>query len=107
MVLQKFNKIFLFKQKEPNILMNIKWSNIKFQVTDKDKNNKTMLDNLSGQVHDSNIVAIMGPSGAGKSSLLNILSGFNTNFTGKLEYNNNSNIKKFKNSWLCSSTRCI
>lgn len=76
--------------------MNIKWSNIEFKVTDKDKNNKVILDNLSGQVHDSNIVAIMGPSGAGKSSLLNILSGFNTNFTGKLEYNNNSNIKKFK-----------
>ena len=71
--------------------MNISWNLINFEVKD-----KKILTDLSGSVYKNNIIAIMGPSGAGKSSLLNILSGFNNNYSGTIKYNNNSNIKKYK-----------
>ena len=34
-----------------------------------------ILQNVSGEVPENKIVAIMGPSGSGKTSLLNVLSG--------------------------------
>lgn len=71
--------------------MNISWNLINFEVKD-----KKILTDLSGSVYKNNMIAIMGPSGAGKSSLLNILSGFNHNYSGTIKYNNNSNIKKYK-----------
>lgn len=76
--------------------MNICWKNINYRVYDK-KIEKNILNDISGSVDLNEMVAIMGPSGAGKSSLLNIISGFNKNFEGIVQYNENNNLKSYKN----------
>ncbi len=76
--------------------MHIIWQNLNFHVSES-KETKTILNNLSGYSQLNEMVAIMGPSGAGKSSLLNILSGFNKKYDGSVTYNNNENLKLFKN----------
>tara|TARA_B100000886_G_scaffold23096_2_gene14622 strand:- start:8046 stop:9701 length:1656 start_codon:yes stop_codon:yes gene_type:complete len=76
--------------------MHIIWQNLNFHVGES-KETKTILNNLSGYSQLNEMVAIMGPSGAGKSSLLNILSGFNKKYDGSVTYNNNENLKLFKN----------
>lgn len=78
--------------------MSIRWNNVKFSVNVDKFTTKQILDNLSGCVNINSITAIMGPSGAGKSSLLNILSGFQKNFSGKLTYNGDTNIEPYQNT---------
>ena len=50
---------------------------------------KILLDNVSGQVHPGQLVALMGPSGCDKTTLLNILAGRILNgVTGNVWLNN-------------------
>lgn len=39
-------------------------------------NNKSIIKNISMDIHDDSISVLMGPNGAGKSSLLRLLAGF-------------------------------
>lgn len=45
----------------------------------------TVIENLSFEINENEIVAIIGPSGCGKSTLLNIISGIIKNFDGVME----------------------
>ena len=45
-----------------------------------------VLSNLSFQVFTGEILVIVGPSGIGKSTLLNILSGLDTDYSGRITY---------------------
>lgn len=46
----------------------LSWDNLT-----KSFNGKNVLENISGQINEGEIIIISGPSGAGKSTLLNIL----------------------------------
>ena len=54
-------------------------------------NDRTIIDNLSFEVEDSEILTIVGPSGAGKTTLLRCISGLEPVDKGEFYLNN----KKF------------
>lgn len=55
---------------------------IKIQNLRKYYNHKKILSDLTFDVDDNQIVALVGPSGCGKTTLLNILSGLDSEYTG-------------------------
>jgi ABC-type multidrug transport system ATPase subunit/ABC-type multidrug transport system permease subunit len=60
------------------IQLTIEWKNLTYIVPigkGKKMTHKTILDDLSGQVPSSRLLAVMGPTGSGKTSLINALAG--------------------------------
>lgn len=51
---------------------------------------KTILDDVSFEIPDNSLIAILGPSGAGKTTLLHALTGLNPAETGDVYYNGQS-----------------
>ncbi len=45
------------------------------------------LNDVTFQVEDGEFVCLLGPSGCGKTTLLNILSGLDTHYTGRVQFN--------------------
>lgn len=69
------------------------------------ENGTRALNNVSLQIKDGEIVAIMGTSGSGKSTLINILGGMDVLTEGSYFYNGESvgnmkvsNLEKFRNN---------
>lgn len=56
------------------------------------------LKNINFTFPDKGLFVLMGPSGCGKSSLLNILTGLDSKYEGKVLYNN-ENIKDIYNNY--------
>ena len=67
---------------------------------------ETVLDDLSFGVAAGEKAVVAGPSGSGKSSILNMVSGFVTNYSGQIEINgellSEGNIQKWRShiAWL-------
>jgi ABC-type multidrug transport system ATPase subunit len=58
---------------------------------------RTLLDQISGQIHPGQLVALMGPSGSGKTTLLNTLAGRAlSDVTGNIWFNNQQYDKSMK-----------
>ncbi len=63
------------------------------QISDKsyinavDKTTKQVIKNFQLNLGNSEFVCLVGPSGCGKTTLLNILAGLDTQFTGSIELN--------------------
>uniref|UniRef100_A0A182J406 Uncharacterized protein n=1 Tax=Anopheles atroparvus TaxID=41427 RepID=A0A182J406_ANOAO len=67
---------------------NIQFQNITYEVKHR-KEQKLLLNNISGTFESGRLTAILGPSGAGKTTLLNVLSGFKTQgVSGNIVVNN-------------------
>lgn len=49
------------------------------------------IKDISLDIKESTIIAIVGPSGCGKSTLLNIIGNLDTKTSGKIEFKNNKN----------------
>ena len=54
---------------------------------------RNLFNGLSLSIDKGEFVCILGPSGCGKSSLLNILAGFEKNYTGSVLLNNETIVK--------------
>lgn len=52
--------------------------------------NELVLNNLSFQISAGEKAVVAGPSGSGKSSILNLISGFITNYSGHIRLNDES-----------------
>ena len=55
----------------------------------KSYNDFMVLDDISIQIQDSEIVSILGPSGSGKTTLLNLILGITNPDSGSIIFNNN------------------
>ncbi|WP_149554161.1 ABC transporter ATP-binding protein [Treponema pectinovorum] len=60
---------------------------LKVQNLRKYYNHKKILSDISFEVEDNQIAALVGPSGCGKTTLLNIISGLNSDYTGFVQNN--------------------
>lgn len=58
---------------------------IKVERVCKSYGNQQVLDNVSFNIHSGQIVGFLGPNGAGKSTMMKIITGFITDFNGKVE----------------------
>jgi len=58
---------------------------LKIQNLTKYYNHKKILSEISFEIDDNQIVAIVGPSGCGKTTLLNAISGLNTEYKGFID----------------------
>ncbi|KAF0691809.1 Aste57867_17023 [Aphanomyces stellatus] len=72
--------------------MQLSWTSISMSVQVKDTLTKQLvqkqvLTDVHGSASSGQLVVLMGPSGAGKTSLLDIVSGRNTAFTGSVLVN--------------------
>ena len=65
--------------------MSIKGINITYKV-----NNNTILDNVSLEIKENEIISVVGPNGAGKSTFINILAGDYEPHNGHVEYDGNT-----------------
>lgn len=51
-----------------------------------EREGRTLFSGLSAEIEAGEIVQITGPNGAGKTSLLRLLTGISSNFTGEIRY---------------------
>jgi iron(III) transport system ATP-binding protein len=58
--------------------------------------NKNVLDNLSLEINQGDIISILGPSGCGKSTLLRLIAGFDSPESGEISINNKVMFSKSK-----------
>ena len=63
-------------------------------INKKNFNSLNILKNFNLEIKNNEVLAIVGPSGIGKSTLLNILSGNDTDFEGQIKINRNISDKK-------------
>lgn len=56
------------------------------------KGETKVLDNISFNLYENDFLGIIGPSGCGKSSILNILSGLDKEYIGKIKKDDNLKI---------------
>ena len=65
--------------------MSIKGINITYKVND-----NTILDNVSLEIKENEIISVVGPNGAGKSTFINILAGDYEPHNEHVEYDGNT-----------------
>ena len=51
-------------------------------------NKNLILQDISFELHEGEILTVVGPSGSGKSTLLNIISGINKHYSGEILFRN-------------------
>ena len=51
-------------------------------------NKNLILQDISFELHEGEILTVVGPSGSGKSTLLNIIGGINKHYSGEILFRN-------------------
>ncbi len=75
-------------------------NDLTINITDKsylnstDKNSKQVIKDLQLNLANNEFVCLVGPSGCGKTTLLNILAGLDTTFSGNISLNENHKAPK-------------
>ena len=75
----------------------LEWIDVSYSI----RRGQRILNNVSGNCLEGELLAVMGPTGCGKSSLCNVLSGRirktspNTKLVGNVEYNNHFVFKDY------------
>jgi putative hydroxymethylpyrimidine transport system ATP-binding protein len=57
-----------------------------FEASTRSNSTRCVLDEVTFNLSEGEIVSIIGPSGCGKSTLLNLISGLDEAFTGEISY---------------------
>jgi len=77
--------------KAPRLELNLSWSEVvqtvEIDAEDGAKEDKTLVDKVSGRAQPGKLTVIMGPSGAGKTTLLNCLAGRTRPSSGDVHLN--------------------
>ena len=60
---------------------------LQLHVSSKDFSNRRVINDISFNLNDGNIVSLVGPSGCGKSTLLRIISGLEKKYKGEVLIN--------------------
>jgi ABC-type nitrate/sulfonate/bicarbonate transport system ATPase subunit len=61
-------------------------------ITSKEYQDNSIIENLKLEIKDNEFISIIGPSGCGKTTLLNIISEIDSDYLGSVSFNN-KNIK--------------
>ncbi|MEH6443152.1 MAG: thiol reductant ABC exporter subunit CydD [Oceanospirillaceae bacterium] len=83
------------KTKQTTAQFNIEYHNVSFEYP----NQRPALSNVSLQINEPGMYAIVGPSGAGKSTLIDLLLGFLTPLSGEISINQQNLAHMERNSW--------
>lgn len=81
----------------------IQLSNIKISFTDRNNQERVVLDSVNLEVRPQEAVSIIGPSGAGKSTLLKVIAGLIEPSSGKVEVKSNKMSMLFQKNALFDS----
>ena len=65
--------------------------------------NKTVLDNVSLQVNQGEILALIGPNGSGKSTILKIMAFLENISSGEVKFQNETLVPKMLKSFACKA----
>lgn len=74
---------------------------IELSKLNKSYGNKVILENVSYTFPEEGLVCIFGPSGGGKSTLLNLIAGFDRDYTGEIKAFNKEINKFSKDEMAC------
>src|SRR5688572_24538353 len=76
-----------FKNPYPRQKVSLSLKNVSKQYSQRNSETNIVLENISIQIFEGEIITILGKSGCGKSTLLNLIAGFENSYSGEILLN--------------------